>query len=192
MLELTYPAVPVAEEPRGLVARLRAGEPAALGEAYDLYHVHVRVFARQLIGDNALAEDVVQETFAALPRAIRGYLGGGALRTFLVGIAINHARHHVRSAARRRAAVERLASEPAPTSVSPEANVQHVQLAEALHRALDELSIEQRTAFVLCELEEQSSIEAALVLNVPEATVRTRLLQARRKLRAWFKRRGMR
>ena len=192
MLELTYPAVREAEEPQGLLARLRAGEPAALGEAYDQHHVHVRVFARQLIGDNALAEDVVQETFAALPRAIRGYLGGGALRAFLLGIAVNHARHHVRSAARRRAAVERLASEPVARSVSPEATAHHAQLAEALLRALDELSIDQRTAFVLCELEEQSSVEAALVLNVPEATVRTRLLHARRKLRAWFERRGMR
>ncbi len=49
-----------------------------------------------------------------------------------------------------------------------------------------------RAAFVLCELEEQSSVEAALVLNVPEGTVRTRLLHAKRKLRAWFERRGMR
>jgi RNA polymerase sigma-70 factor (ECF subfamily) len=192
MLELTYPAVREAEEAYGLVARLRAGEPSALGEAYDLHHVHVRVFARQLIGDDALAEDVVQETFAALPRAIRGYLGDGALRTFLVGIAINHARHHVRSAARRRAAVERFASEPAALSASPEANAERAQLADALHRALDELSIDQRAAFVLCELEEQSSVEAAHVLNVPEATVRTRLFHARRKLRAWFERRGMR
>jgi RNA polymerase sigma-70 factor (ECF subfamily) len=192
MLELTYPALREEEAAQGLVARLRAGEPAALGEAYDLHHVHVRVFARQFVGDDALAEDVVQETFAALPRAIRGYLGGGALRTFLVGIAVNHARHHVRSAARRRAAVERLAAEPVATSVSPEATAQHAQLAGALSLALDELSIDQRVAFVLCELEEQSSVEAALVLNVPEATVRTRLLHARRKLRAWFERRGMR
>jgi RNA polymerase sigma-70 factor (ECF subfamily) len=192
MLELTCPAIAEAKEPRELVARLRAGEPAALGEAYDLYHVHVRVFARQLIGDSAIAEDVVQETFAALPRAIRGYQGSGTLRTFLVGIAINHARHHVRSAARRRAAVERLASEPAAASTSPEATAQHTQLAEALCRALDELSIDQRVAFVLCELEEQSSVEAALVLNVPEATVRTRLLHAKRKLRSWFEQRGLR
>src|SRR4051812_17080834 len=85
------------------LARLREGELAALGEAYDRHHAHVRAFARRLVGDDSAAEDLVQEAFVALPRAIHGFRAGCALRTFLLGIAVNHARHHVRAAARRRA-----------------------------------------------------------------------------------------
>ena len=176
-----------------LVARLRAGDGAALGEAYDLHHAHVRAFARRLVGDEASAEDVVQETFVALPGAMRGYRGTASLRTFLLGVAVNHARHHVRAAARRRAAMDRLEGELSrPPAASPEEEAEGGELARALARALDELSLDHRAAFVLCEVEERTSVEVALVLGVPEATVRTRLLHAKKKLRAWFERRGVR
>lgn len=190
--DLACPAAVGAEEAPDLVARLRTGETRALGEAYDLYHAYVRAFARRLVGDDAIAEDVVQETFVALPRAARRYLGEAALRTFIVGIAVNQARHYVRAAARRRAAAARLASEPMLASRSPESDAQATQLADALTTALDDLSVDQRVAFVLCELEGQGSVEAALILSVPEATVRTRLFNAKRNLRAWFARKGMR
>jgi RNA polymerase sigma-70 factor (ECF subfamily) len=177
----------------GLVRRLRAGDATALGEAYDLHHAHVRAFARRLVGDRASAEDVVQETFVALPGAIRGFRGDASLRTFLLGVAVNHARHHVRAAARRRAAMDRLRGEiPRAGAASPEEEAEGAELARALARALDELSLDHRAAFVLCEVEERSSVEVALVLGIPEATVRTRLLHAKKKLRAWFERRGVR
>jgi RNA polymerase sigma-70 factor (ECF subfamily) len=178
---------------RALVARLRTGDAAALGEAYDLHHAHVRTFARRLVGDDASAEDVVQDTFVALPGAIRRFRGEASLRTFLLGVAVNHARHHVRAAARRRAAMERLGGElPRPRAASPEEAAEGEELARTLARGLDELSLDHRAAFVLCEVEERSSAEAALVLSVPEATVRTRLLHAKKKLRAWFEKRGVR
>jgi RNA polymerase sigma-70 factor (ECF subfamily) len=186
MVDLACTGAAATEDAADLVARLRSGEADALGQAYDLHHAHVRAFARRLVGDDAIAEDLVQETFVALPRAISRYLGTAGLRTFLIGIAVNHARHHARSAARRRKALEKLASEPAAARASPEADAQREELAGALTRALDELSIAHRAAFVLCEIEERTSGEAALVLDVPEATVRTRLHHAKRKLRAWF------
>jgi len=193
-LDATYRSAAAAEAPSSdLVARLRAGDASALGEVYDLHHAHVRAFARRLVGDDASAEDIVQETFVAVPSAIRGFRGAASLRTFLVGVAVNHARHHVRSAARRRAATDRMGTEPpraGPTT--PEDDAEAAQLAKALARALDEISLEHRAAFVLCEVEERSSVEAAVVLGIPEATVRTRLLHAKKKLRAWFEKRGQR
>jgi RNA polymerase sigma-70 factor (ECF subfamily) len=185
-LELAYPASRGDEG--DFAARLRAGDVAALGEAYDLYHAHVRAFARRLVGDDATAEDLVQETFVALPKAMSGYREDAPLRTFLIGVAVNRARHHVRAAARRRATLSRFASEPASlspnASASPEQEAQRAQLADVLSRALDELPIDQRAAFVLCEVEERTSAEVAVILGVPEGTVRTRVFHARRKLRA--------
>lgn len=178
----TFPLFDLAAEP-SLVDRLRRGEPDALGETYDAHHDHVRAFARRLVGDDAAAEDLVQETFLALPRAIRGFRGDATLRTFLVGIASNCARHHVRAASRRRAMHEKSASdEPAPPQ-TPEEHAKRKQLAAALTRALDELPFEQRVAIVLCEIEERSSAEVARIVDAPEATVRTRVFHAKRKLR---------
>lgn len=173
--------------------RLARGETAAIAEAYDRNHEHVRAFARRLVGDEAAAEDLVQEVFVALPRVIRRFEGGSSLRTFLTGVAINHARHHVRAAARRRAASERLLRDGVSGHArDPEQLASERELAVLLSRALDALPIEQRVAFVLLEVEQLSAAEAAVATGAPEATMRTRLFHAKRKLREQLTREGAR
>jgi RNA polymerase sigma-70 factor (ECF subfamily) len=173
------------DAPSEALARLARGEPAALGAAYDQHHARVRAFAQSLLGDAAAAEDLVQDVFVALPAVARRFRGESSFATFLCAIAVNHARHHVRSAVRRRRAMEHLAREPAPLhAADPERTAAHRELSDALVRALDALPIDQRVAFVLCDVEERSSAEAAAIAGAPEATVRTRLFHARKKLRA--------
>jgi RNA polymerase sigma-70 factor (ECF subfamily) len=169
-----------------LAARLRDGDRAAIEEAYVAHHAIVRGFARRFVGDDAAAEDIVHDTFLALPRAIRTFRGEGSLRSFLIGVAINHSRRHIRSAMRRRAATDRLAARvDLDTQHAPDASTQLAdrELAEQLWRALDELPIDQRAVFVLCEIEQRTSIEVAAIVGAPEGTVRTRLFHAKRKLR---------
>ena len=184
---------PAVEEDESLVERLRRGEPTAVGEAYDHHHAAVRAFAQRLVGEAATAEDLVHEVFVALPRASRNFRGESSLRTFLISIAVHHAHHHVRSATRRRAAFSRLEREPsAEVSADPEAIARRKELAQALTRALDTLPIDQRVAFILCEVEERSSRDVAEIVGVPEGTVRTRLFHAKRKLREELEREGFR
>jgi RNA polymerase sigma-70 factor (ECF subfamily) len=136
-----------------LLDRLRQGESRALGEVYDEHHEAVRAFAGRLLGDSTAAEDLVHEVFVALPRAARSFRGDSSLRSFLIGIAIQHARHHVRSASRRRSALARLSSEPERSVRSPEAAAEERGLLEAIQHALDALPLDQRVAFVLCDVE---------------------------------------
>jgi RNA polymerase sigma-70 factor (ECF subfamily) len=180
-----------------LVARLVAGELSAVGEAYDLHHEHVRRFARRLLGDEDAAEDLVHEAFLTLPKAIQNFEGRSALRTFLVSIAANHSRHYVRAAARRRAAMDRAGLEveaPGHSSAgeTPEKSAARKQMAQMLTRCLDRLSTEHRVTFVLCEVEGRNSREVASILEVPEGTVRTRLMHAKKKLRALIEKEGAR
>jgi RNA polymerase sigma-70 factor (ECF subfamily) len=168
-----------------LVARLRAGDRLAVEHAYVAHHAAVRGFARRLVGEAAVAEDLLHDTFLALPRAIRKFRGDASLRSFLIGVAVNHARRHIRSAMRYRRATERLAAQPAapPFAVDPTWALERKRLAERLSAALDELSVDQRVAFVLCEVEQRTSVEVASIVGVPEGTVRTRLMHAKLKLR---------
>lgn len=178
---------------RSLLSRLQQGDTAAVGEAYDLYHGAVRAFATRLLGDPVLAEDVVHDVFVALPRAVSRFRGESSVKTFLISIAVNHVRHYLRSAKRRRAATRRLSSEPPPShGEDPERYAERVRMARLLSAALDGLSLDHRVAFVLCEVEERTSREAAAILAVPEATVRTRLFHAKRKLRQRLQREGIR
>ena len=180
------------EPEQELVLRLREGEAAAVGEAYDAHHAAVRAFALRLVGDSSVAEDLVHEVFVTLPKAARNFRGDASLRTFVMGIAVRHARHYVRHAVRQRAAFGRLQREPAEAVTSPEELARRKQLAQALTRALDKLSLEHRVAFVLCEVEERSSREVAAIVEAPEATVRTRLFHAKKKLRVELEREGFR
>ena len=166
-----------------LVAGLRQGDAAAVGMAYDLHHAAVRAFARRMVGDADVAEDLVQDVFVALPKAAHKFDERSALRTFLIGMAINHARHHVRAAMRRRAAWQRAANQPEIAPSQPDHAAADTELARLLTLALDHLSLDHRAAFVLCEIEERTSAEVAVIVGVPEATVRTRLFHAKRKLR---------
>lgn len=175
-----------------LLTRLQQGEPAAVGELYDAHHEALRAFAQRLVGDVHAAEDLVHEVFVELPRVIGRFRGDSSLRTFLIGIAVNHARHHVRSAQRRRAAFTRLAAEPKRAVAPPDRDAENGRFLEALQRALDSLPLEQRVAFVLCEVEERSSQEVETITGTPEATVRTRLHHARKKLREQLEREGFR
>ncbi len=188
-----YGLVSVEQPASSLIDRLRSADPSAVGEAYDEHHGAVRAFAKRLVGDAAAAEDLVHEVFVTLPRAIRRFRGDSTLRTFLISIAVNHARHHVRAASRRRAAMDRMALEPTHGAVSddPEVDARRRELAAALTRALDQLPVDQRVAFVLCEVEDRSSREAAEIAGAPEATIRTRLFHAKRKLRATLEREGV-
>jgi RNA polymerase sigma-70 factor (ECF subfamily) len=165
------------------VAALGDGDLAALATAFDRWHQRVRVLARRLLSDPAAAEDVVQDVFTVLPRAIRRFRGEADLETFLLGIAVKRVRHHRRAAFRRLKALERLRAVDRRGPVDPEQDAYRRQLGARLAAALDELPLLQRVAFVLCEVEELTSVQAAVIADAPEATIRTRLFHARRRLR---------
>jgi RNA polymerase sigma-70 factor, ECF subfamily len=169
-----------------LVASLRLGSLEALGRAYDLWHQRVRVLARRMLWDDAAAEDVLQDVFAALPRAVRQYRAEVGLESFLLAIAVKRSRHHQRAAVRRRRALDRWGQD-APfgfATTDPERDAYRRQLGERLACALAGLPHAQRASFVLCEVEGLTAGEVASIVDAPEATVRTRLFHARRKLRA--------
>ena len=163
---------------------LEQGERWAVARAFDQHHGVVRALARRLVADADAAEDVVQEGFVALPRAMRRYSGKGSLRSFILGITVQRCKTHRRARARRLGAHERFAAHPSSGQVSSEQMAAGRQLAERLEAALLELRHGLRAAFVLVAVEERSAAEAAEILCIPEATVRTRVFNARKKLKA--------
>lgn len=148
--------------------------------------------ARWLVGDAALAEDVVQD--AAL-RAL-GYFGsyrGGDARAWLLRIVRNAA--YGALAARRRDGTTSLDTGAGPGTEgegaalqvpdpadNPEAALTRREGLDRLDRALAALPVELRECLVLRELEELSYKEVAHVTGVPIGTVMSRLWRARRAL----------
>lgn len=178
---------PASKPARGFWEALALRDRAAVGMAYDAHHQSVRAFARRLVGDEATSEDLVQKTFISLPQAALRHDGEGTLRSLLLGICANHARHAKRSRARENDALQRYLQErPAGASADGE---ERIGLRQRLRAALDELSHEHRVVIVLVDVEERSALEVSSILGIPEATVRTRLFHAKRRLRAFFEER---
>jgi RNA polymerase sigma-70 factor (ECF subfamily) len=165
-----------------LLAACGIGDSAALGALFDRHHDAVyRLLSRLLRTEPAEIDDLVQLTFLEAWRAAKKYRGRGAVRSYLLGIAANTVRHHIRGAARRRAALADVPT-PAPAG-TPDADAMRAQQVQRLAAALDELPHDLRAAYVLCELEEVPGVDAARALGIRAGTLWRRLHEARRALR---------
>ena len=151
--------------------------------------------AWSILGDRAEAEDVVQEAYLKAFAAIAGFAGKASLSTWLTRIVINEALER-RRAAERRSRLLQLQSiavmddyrgkfmSASSTPASPDAGLMHVQIRKLLEDAIAKLPEAFRTVFVLREVEGLSVEDTAEALQIPAATVKTRLLRARRRLQS--------
>jgi len=161
-----------------------SGDPAAVAELFDRFHGRVTRYLTRAIGDGPDVDDVLQATFLEIARGNSRFDGRSAVCTWLLGIATNAARHHVRSASRRRGLLEAVTH--ATTGSSAPGTAETVDARLALRRAqqvLDALSSDQRMAFVLCELEGMRAEEAARMLGTTESAVWKRVSDARKAMR---------
>ena len=166
-----------------LLAACAVGEAAALGALFDRHRRTVQRFVARLVNDDGDVEDVVQQTFLEVHRSARRFAGRSTAKTWMLGIAANIVRHHVRGALRRRAATERFGAELRPLAGHFDVELEQRDLIARITIALQALPHEQRVVFVMCDLEQVSGREAALALGVREGTLWWRLAEARRTLR---------
>lgn len=139
------------------------------------------------LGDAALAEDAVQETFLKAYRALDRFRGDAEEKTWLLRIAINTCRDLRRSAwfrhVDRRVTLEAL-GEPA------DPGLEWSRWDDTLTRAVMELKPKYREAVLLCCYQGLTGQEAASVLKISRAAVMNRLKQAkatlRRELEVWY------
>ena len=167
-----------------LVAACGTGETVALGALYDRHATTIRRFLARMSGtDDRDLDDLVQATFEVAARAARNFDGRSAVRTWLLGIANNAARHHVRSEIRRKRLFEAVSLVDAQSPNDPSDDAIVHERAARLHDAILALPQKLRETFVLVYLEGLSGSEAAQALDAREGTIWTRLHEARAKLR---------
>ena len=80
------------ESEDALLERLRSGDAAAFAALVDQLNASLYALARTFTSSPALAEDIVQETWLATIRGLRGFEGRSLLRTWIFGILVRRAR----------------------------------------------------------------------------------------------------
>jgi RNA polymerase sigma-70 factor (ECF subfamily) len=158
----------------------------AMEELFERHHERVhRILARLRSVDSEDVDDLVQATFLEVQRSAARYSGHAAVSTWIVAIAVNVMRHHVRKEVRHRAALASLGREALvrSTASSPFDTSSTRQSIARLAHAFDGLSRDHKEVFLLCDVEGLRGTEVARALDLPEGTVWRRLHEARMTLR---------
>jgi RNA polymerase sigma factor (sigma-70 family) len=160
-----------------LLERLRRGDPAAAREFYDRYSPRIHRFILHALGpgNEADAEDVLQETFMALAEAIPFFRGQSSLFTYACAIAHRRTLSFIRTRARRNELMKDRTLEAVRSIIEPPPD-------EDLKNALASLSAEHREVLILKYVEEMSVSEITAVLSIGEHAVESRLARARKAL----------
>jgi RNA polymerase sigma-70 factor (ECF subfamily) len=170
-----------------LLERARAGDLDAFNDLVECYQDFLHALVARMVPDRAQAEDAVQEAFFSAYRNMRSFRGG-SVRSWLSRIAINAAMDAQRLRKRRPAQpYPELEDESWQPPTGEEADPEHTAiLAErgrVLSAALADITVDQRTAIVLYDVEGYDYAEIAEMTGVSLGTVKSRIHRGRLALR---------
>jgi RNA polymerase sigma-70 factor (ECF subfamily) len=168
----------VQETDPGLIRRAAAGDEDAFCELVRTHQQQVWRFLRRLLGDDALAEDVTQETFVRVYTRLSTFTFEAKFSTWVFQIARNAGIDELRRRQRQVRLHDTLGRRDVAALPSPEVGVE-------LQMLLDKLPDDLRAALLLVEIFGLRYREAGDVLGIPTGTVKSRVHNARVKLHEW-------
>jgi RNA polymerase sigma-70 factor, ECF subfamily len=179
------PAAEAAEDAR-LIAAAEGGDRGAFDKLYRRHLDSVYARLTRVIGPAPERDDLVQQIFLDVYRALRRFRGDASFSTFLHRIVLNVAYEHLERRRRGKGRNEPLEPRQLETliapGVSPEQRVRQREELTRLFALLERLSPKRRAAFVLVAVEFLPLEEAASLLGANAAAIKQRVLEARREL----------
>ena len=170
------------EHERGLIARIADGDRDAWGRLFQCYAGRIYRYALMMVREQALAEEVVQETMLAIWKGARAFRGEGKPSTWILGIARHKALDKLR---REQRSAEAQAEQDEPAfELEPEQEARRELLRERVRGALERLEPEHRETVVLAFYHGLSYKEIAELMGCPQGTVKSRMFYAKERLRA--------
>ena len=164
-----------------LIGRIAGGDRLAMKVLFARHHVRVYRFVLRMVRNEATAEDLISEVFLDVWRQAEKFEGRSTVSTWMLSIA----RYKALSALRRRGE-EELDDETADAiedqADDPEIALAKKDKAAVLRQCLLKLSAEHREIVNLVYYQHKSVEEVAGIVGIPEATVKTRMFYARKKL----------
>ncbi len=164
-------------EHAGRPEECREGDPDCFAEMVERSEPGLRRLLGRIGGRGADIDDLVQETYLRAWRGFGRFRGESSLTTWITRIAVNVSRNWARS---RRTTVP--LSRDAESALGSRTGAGDAAVMEAYEKALARLSPDQRSVFLLHEVEGLSYQEVAEALGCPVGTVMSRLHRARARL----------
>ncbi|KRB34640.1 RNA polymerase subunit sigma [Mesorhizobium sp. Root695] len=169
------------ETDRALVDRVAKGDRAAVRLLFMRHHARVYRFVARQTGSEMMADDIANEVFLELWRQAPSFEGRSEVSTWLLGIARFKALSLLRK--KKEDWIDDEAAAAVPDGAdTPEVVTMKEDKAAALRRFVNALPDEHRVVIDLAYYHGQSVSEIGEVLDIPVATVKTRMFYARKKL----------
>lgn len=197
-------AAPPRAEPAdaALVAAFQAGDARAFDVIVRRHKDRVYRVLYRYLGNHEDALDIAQEVFIRAHRGLGAFAGRAQLATWLHSIAANLARNRLRDQGRKgrdqgQSLEGLLAAQPGAAQIAavetatPRGAAQRAEVNVALEQCLAGLPEVYRMAFVLRLFDGLNYAEIAAVMEAPAGTVKSRLNQARKRLRACLEQHGI-
>lgn len=165
-----------------LVAAARTGDAAARARLVQTWQPRLMGHAWRLTGDMEMAREAVQDGWVEILKGLAALRDEMAFPAWALRIITRRCRRLGGRRGRDRARQTPLDDQMPLTEPDPETGPD-VLVRQHMRRAIDALPPDQRAALALVYLHELSVADAALALDAPEGTIKTRLMHARRKLR---------
>ena len=163
-----------------IISQVLSGNTAAYRLLVSRHERSVFGFVTNLVRNAADMDDLAQEVFVAAFTHLDSFDPKRAkFSTWLLTIARNRCCNFLK----RRSQTPRVLGDPVSDAGSPALDVVVSETWSRLDAALDRLSLEQRTAFVLAEIQDMPLAEIAVIEGVPLGTVKSRLSRAKENLR---------
>lgn len=178
-----------------LISRSQRGDLDAFNLLVETHQSQVVNVAYRILGSQASAEDIAQETFISAFQHLATYRGG-SFKGWLLRITTNACYDQLRSTKRQRStSLESLQEEdpswqPASGQESPEDFAVRKELSRTISTAFGVLTPDQRATLVLSDIEGLSYEEIAEATGASLGTVKSRLSRARSALRDYFQEHG--
>ena len=173
-----------------LVGLIAQGDKDAMRVLFARHNVRVFRFLMRIVGNDATAEDLLNEVFIDVWRHAGRFEARSQVSTWILAIA----RYKALAALRRRQhdELDDEASEMIEdTADDPEIVVQKTERSALLQQCLKQLSIAHRQVVDLVYYHEQSIEEVAEIIGVPPSTVKTRVFYARKRIAELMAERGL-
>jgi RNA polymerase sigma-70 factor, ECF subfamily len=169
--------------PDSLIEQCLAGDQAAWEQIVRQNWRKVFNVAYKFVGKHDEAEDLTQDIFLKIFKALKTFDRRANFQTWIISISRNLCIDHYRSVRKERQTIARDVDtsdlQPATTERGPYAVAEHQALKAQLRQALETLPLTLRTAVVLRDLQELSYQEIADRLGLPEGTVKSRINRGR-------------
>jgi RNA polymerase sigma-70 factor (ECF subfamily) len=174
-------AAPETSSDEMLIKRIARGDQLAMRTLFGRHRVLLYRWLLRLVRDEALAEDLLSDVFLDVWRQAAAFEARSSVSTWLLAIA----RYKALSARRRPTDAEldeKVTSTVADTADDPEVALQKKTRAELLRHSVARLSPEHGEVIDLVYFHGKSIKEVAEIVGIAEATVKTRMFYARKKL----------